>query len=811
MRHRLKGISGENRDTPFANSFMRKLYNAIFASGKIMEEIAKQPTEERKGKNPLKIIFSGERRLDILALAVLFLLSAIFFHKFIGIQTLMDNGHHLHEQSFFAINYKIAQEAGTLPLWTPYWYGGQPLFGDGQVYFLNLTHIFLMLFGIIPLAIDLSVLLYFFLGLAGMYVLGKHLFDNRLGAFVSALVFMFNGLIYQFIVSGNPSILEPYALMPWILLCVLKAKKEENFIPFSLGAGILLALQVFSGGAIMFVYTLMLVGGYLAFDLLKGNFKKNAIRTALVSALLLAVFFGIAAIKILPSSDFISQSNRASGVSYEEYIGGDHFVFSDFFKIIVIKGESTSHPIHIGIAASLLVLLSLFYWRKRMVMFLLLLSGFIVVLSSGGFLAELFYRYAPVFPQTRHIIRVMFVFVFCASLLSGYGFSFFLDFLKRKFHWAAKGSVQMGVVFLISLAILTELLFMKGLPQGFNVKDQLLQNEAAKFMQQQPGFFRITTFDVDDIISFYGSSYYAQYGLETLNGGGSLWSNDYVSFLGIAKNYGSSKMLGMLNLKYALSTKPVNVSGFSLVLKFPECEPCKKVGWTTWIAGPYLYENLDFLPRSYMVDNALLIVGDENDAKQLSYLLFLDPNFNPRNTVIVSVPGPVNRYDSSFLSPFKAVLLVRGSVEGGSVGALADFEEKGGMVIPDVLLGKSALEQGDMDRLLGSLTGELKEVEAKRPSPNEMEVFAAEPGILVLSEKFSLFDDWHARQDGKELDILRADTVISAIIVDSPGTIRFGYEPASFTRGALISSVTLLIIFIYAGRLLHRKWAKKRE
>jgi len=37
-----------------------------------------------------------------------------------------------------------------------------------------------------------------------------------------------------------------------------------------------------------------------------------------------------------------------------------------------------------------------------------------------------------------------------------------------------------------------------------NIKDQIEQNELAKYLQQEKNKFRITTFDVNDLISFYG-------------------------------------------------------------------------------------------------------------------------------------------------------------------------------------------------------------------------------------------------------------------------------------------------------------------
>ena len=157
-----------------------------------------------------------KNKKDILVALVIFLISLIFFKNFLGTETLMANGHHLHEQTFFAYNYKTALEKNTLPFWTPYWYSGQPLFGDSQVFFVNLTFIFTILFKNIFLAINLSTLFYFFISGLGMYILVKNLTGLRTAAFISSLIYMFNGLIYDFIVQGNPSILEPYALIPLV-------------------------------------------------------------------------------------------------------------------------------------------------------------------------------------------------------------------------------------------------------------------------------------------------------------------------------------------------------------------------------------------------------------------------------------------------------------------------------------------------------------------------------------------------------------------------------------------------------------------
>ena len=321
--------------------------------------------------------WAAVNKKDILAIAALLVISVFFFKNFLGTETLMNNGHYLHEQTFFSYNYKSAIQDGTLPFWTPYWYSGQPIFGDSQVFFLNLTFIFILLFKNIFLAINLSSLIYFFISGLSMYFLVKYLVDSRSAAFISSVIYMFNGLIYGFVVAGNPSILEPYSLIPLIFLFVIKAKKSRNPVNYAILAGILLAFQIFSGGAIILVYTLLLVGLYLFFDLASIKFKTNLIKTIIIGIVLLFVMFGLSAIKLLPNYDFIKTTNRAQGVSYQEYIGEDRFIFKDFFKVFVVNKETTSIKAHIGVIASLLVLLSLGLWNRKTVLYLLLISIFI--------------------------------------------------------------------------------------------------------------------------------------------------------------------------------------------------------------------------------------------------------------------------------------------------------------------------------------------------------------------------------------------------------------------------------------------------
>ena len=741
-------------------------------------------------------------KFDLLAISIIFLLSLIFFKNVLGTNTLMDNGHYLHEQTFFIYNYKTALKDGTLPFWTPYWYSGQPLFGDGQVFFLNLTHIFMILFKNIFLSINLSTLIYFFIAGLGMYFFAKRIIGSRSAAFIAAIIFMFNGLIYGFVIGGNPSILEPYSLMPLIFLCILKARKAKNPVNYSIIAGILLAFQIFSGGAQIFIYTALLIGLYFAFSAINNNFTSNLIKLFVIGLITFTIFFGIAAVKLLPGFDFINKTNRAFGVSYQEYVGGDKFVFRDFLKILVF--DKPYSGVYLGITSFILSLISLSLWKKRTVLFLVLTSIFILLLGSGGFISRFFYDYVPVFSQTRHIGRALFVFVFAISILAGYGFSLLAEIMSKKFNVSnkIKNVLFAAIVFLI----LIELVMAKGLPKGFNVKEQLEQNELAKYLQQQNEKFRITTFDIDDLVSFYGSSYYAQYGLETLSGGGGVWFNDITRYLAVAKSYNFSKLAGILNLKYVTSTKQVNKPGFPMVNKFEECAPCNETGWTNWIDGPYLYENEDFMPRFYFVKNAILLIGENMPSEELIYSILLNKNFNPKTTVLIQGShNKINDYDINFLKNFNAIMLIRTSIDQNSLQLLKQYKDSGGKIFPDILNNENALDISAIENFLSSLKGDLIEVDSKMISVNEIELMPKNTGFLVLSERFSGFEEWSAEKDGRNIDILKADGIISSVYVYKPGAIKFTYYPKAFNRGLFISIFTILIIFIYVIFILKRK------
>ena len=161
---------------------------------------------------------------------VLLLLAVLFFRSIISPAKIMDNVHYINDVTFYSYNMKESLKQGTLPLWTPYYYSGRPLFAQPEYYFIDFNFLLILLTGNIYLAMNFSVIIHLFLAGLGMYILVKYLSENKMAAFISALVYMFNGFVHTFVVPGNIMVMEGYSLMPFIFLFTIKALKQKDFI-----------------------------------------------------------------------------------------------------------------------------------------------------------------------------------------------------------------------------------------------------------------------------------------------------------------------------------------------------------------------------------------------------------------------------------------------------------------------------------------------------------------------------------------------------------------------------------------------------
>ena len=228
-----------------------------------------------------------------------------------------------------------------------------------------------------------------------------------------------------------------------------------------------------------------------------------------------------------------------------------------------------------------------------------------------------------------------------------------------------------------------------------------------------------------------------------------------------------------------------------------------------WVAyGPYLYENKNVIPRASIVDNAILLLGNDNDKIEFSYSLIIG-SLDPLSTVLIQDKNSINEYNIDELIKFNTIILLKDSVAQNDLPKLQRYADKGGKILPNLLEGINSISQQELADAFKSDSIN-KELKIKEISVNELAIdLNGEKGWLVLSERFAHSPGWKAKTNEKELKIYKADNVISSVFLQGEkGTLVFRYDPDSFKKGKIITSITILILIIYLLYIAYSKIKK---
>ena len=707
------------------------------------------------------------------------------------------------------------------PHWNPYYYGGTPFFANAQNTFFTITDLLSIISPTIEFAMTFIGPLILFLAGIFMFFLMRTLRFEPIISFVSGVVFMFGGFLIETAkLAGNEYRIAAYIWMPLLFLFCIKSIRSKAWLKHSILIGIILAVIVHTGAIDFFLWIILFVSLFFAFNLIGKNFKKRIIKITLIGIVFSLVFFGLIAIKLFPLMEYKDFSNKKTGFSFEQSLGSHLKIekFSDLIKPVkyMILPSDIHYPINIGFIAFILMLFSFCNWRNKYVIFLFLSVIIFFLISTGSFLYFLLWKYVPGFSAQHHIIRSLFVVVFASSVLVGFGLKEFLRIIKSRFNLTKKAvyiicSVII-LIFLFETSYFTdELNYFHTIPPRkiMDFRQELNQNHLLQYIRQQPGIFRIHNFNTN-MVGGYAQSVATPLKLQILYGFNNIWIPEYFNvYLGIAHN-APEKFYSMLNTKYIYSNEPLNRTNLRFIKKFKECEICKEDGNVDkGIDGPYLYENKLFLPRVYIVPNSILVIGEANAAKQTMYSLMLDENFNPADAVIImGEKGLIDNYEIGFLKKFNAIFLTQGSVNQNSYPILKQYVSSGGILLPDIVNNKNSITQEEISKMWSSFKGSYKEIPVSYFSPNKIILnINEETGFMVLSEKFFMFEGWRAKINKITKEILRANGINSAIYLEGEkGDLVFYYSSKSFKTGAWISLLTLIFISFYFIYIIVKKY-----
>ncbi|MBS3105504.1 hypothetical protein J4234_04560 [Candidatus Woesearchaeota archaeon] len=691
-----------------------------------------------------------------------------------------------------------------IPLWSPYTLGGMPFFAKPQVQVFDLTWLLLLIAPNAWLGLKWSYLFHFFLAGVGMYLfMYIYMKQDPKISFLTALIYMFNGNILAEIASGHMNVLNVYTWLPFILLFALLALSSREWVLFSILAGFTFSFLILGGSPQEALFASFLFAFILLIHIIGKNFFKRLVKAFLIGIIVLTIFLGISAIKILPTLEMLKiTGTREQGLSFDSLVGDG---------IFNIKNFATTYISFFGIIGILLLPFAFLSIRKRKtVLFAALLLFSIAVLSRSP-LIYLIWKYVPFVSKIRGIFKVIFLFTFPASVLLGIGVSNALSSLQNKFR--INGKHYLNAIYLLVLIAITVNLAVFGPKQMLfdNINSQLEKNQVMKYMSEDKDLFRFKSYETNGID--WGTDFYSiPLSLQDIYGYDNIWLYNYMPVFLSAANSQPAKMFGILNMKYMTSMQPINISGFGFVKKFEECgfhENGYDICQPKKSDGPYLYKNELFLPRAYFVDNAVLILGNPSNVDNMVYILMLNDNFDPSNAAIV-IENTLDKMELEILQKFKAVILLNNPNEADAY-KLREYANKGGKLLPDIFAGENQLSEAKINSLLSSLNAnysKIKKIDIDYDSyDSSFARLDGQRGFLVLSEQYSQYPGWEAAINGKELEILRANNLLTAVYVNNEkGTLTFKYRPKPFMHGAWITvaALSIMVLFLLI-KLFYRK------
>ena len=678
--------------------------------------------------------------------------------------------------------------AGHLPLWLPDVYTGYPIQAEGMMGAFYPPN--LLFFGLLPPlpALNLSVLLPFFVAAFATYALARRLGATIWPSLIAAVAYALGG--YYIVHLKHLPIVHTACWIPlvWLLIELGLGRKRR----YLLLAGLVWAIQWLAGSPQLAYYS---VGAGLAYYVGRAIQTRQVRKTAPVMALALALSFGLAAVQIWPTAELTGFSERAGGVSFDfassfgyelqslktflyPYANGDPGTAS--YQIQGLFWEDYAYIGLLPLAAGLVG--GLWLARKRGLARLLLLLAavtFVVGLGDNTPVFRLAYTWVPGMDLFRFPQRLQAVMTLCLVLLAALSLTRFQDWLSETAaRWnrtpriplpSLSGVTLLGIG-LLSLVVAD--LYFYHIRQNaiVDARDWYDPPQTAQRIQQQESIpslprDRVFSFGVvsafreayeeaggwqGDLQPYLDQREFLQpdlnilYDVPAADGYLNLtpanltqvWGNEkgagFVETLFYKKGdwlmarQGFGRLLGLYNVRYLITPMQFQHDGFALL--------------GVYDSGAHLYENQNVLPRAFVVPGYRL-ASDTAAALQT----MVAPDFDPEREVVL--------------------------LAGDGRDAIAPGE---GTASP-------------------APTGFAATVEITRYEPVRvtMEAETNQPGFLVLSDLY--YPGWEATIDGEPVRIYEGNASVRAVPIEAGAhTVEYRFRSKPLLMGALISLISLV-------------------
>lgn len=755
--------------------------------------MAKHPSRNRSQDSPgILPAMRHWHALGLIALMVVFFFRDILFQKAFFWEDF------IYQYYAFRDFAAVSLSHGHLPLWNPYTFNGMPFQADIQTAFFYIPNL-LLTFAVQGdrlhfFWVEALIIAHFVLAGFSMYLLTEDLGLERPYALFSGIVYAFSGFMITHAI--HHTFISQVAWTPLVLLLFRKAVLGRSVVSMIL-AGLVLGHSILGGSPQFSLYTFVFLFAYACFEFVSSlrSDAKKAWSMVPFAAGVIAIALALTAIQLLPTielaglsarSEITFQKSAESSLQWPQLITpfipkyfGASGAQGTTYWLTPTSWDYWETCLYVGIPGIAFVAGAIPLLRKNRIVaffFGVVVFSILYALGDNFFLHAFFFRFVPGFDKFRIPGRMSFLFTLSAAILSGFGLRWLLS--------AMAGRAKHFDRFLIAAAGIGALLWIGG--------------QAGMFIPSPNA-------------QFY-SQVHPQAAAEATAAFALILALCVLLFLAKRKVLTATAALAAILL---LQVIDVNVFGFNQ--NNGSLSPEEYYGRTADIvnmlkkAGEKEYFRINsrlggamILDRNQgMVDRVFLMEGYTPlslqriytpgrdwsgicDILNARYRISVDQQKHTMGIEVAEHPLPraYMVYDArimqdSLVSPFMTSTAFDPT-------RMVVLEEHPGLPVTDTAYAASSS---------ASITAY---------SENEIALAVETPknGYLVLSEIY--YPGWNAYIDGAKQEVFRADWNLRAVAV--PGgthTVVVRFEPASFTRGAWISSFALL--FSLAGLVVFRR------
>jgi alpha-1,2-glucosyltransferase len=707
---------------------------------------------------------------------------------------------------------------GDTVLWNPFIMLGFPQHAESQLGTFYPLNWLLHLLPSQAYAVALSLYLHLCLGFVATYLLARAYRLEVYAALQAAIAFAFSGFVIAQFTNYNIALVAVYLPLKLLLITYyFERRRVDYLLYFALASG---AELLVSHANMSFITTVTAGLYFMTLAVMNGRaaFKDIGIY---IGCSMIAIL--LAAVQLVPTYEFLTQSERSGGISYESATSWSHsftYYLTAFFPMMFgtasasyTGGSFEEFYFYVGTITVLLALLGAVVFLKRRdnrylaVLSVVAVFAFFVSLGANNPLFDL-YRWLiklPGFGFFRSPARWSIVPALALAILSAYGMQALLGYLRA-------GRIARPVLILIAAAVVVPLLI-----YVLGWKDDI--GRATVWWN----ILRPLATDLSHL-SWVDRHLYALFTV----------LNPLAYFLLLLL-----VLLGIIVGSYRLPLKYAAVA--ILVVSFADLLLVLKPANPSMPADFYAQRppHIDYLQehgglaRTMTADDVPNMMGVSNSVGAFYGVPSIKGYVSMRLRNYVMLEEPLKRADFQDYVGVKYEIVRRGDGyqinHRSSAYPRAFVAERYLMAEDDVAAFEAFLRLSNDDKKVYAVLSESSvtalalpgDVSLRQRPPRraptevtitayenarvEMRVDSATRGFLVLTDMY--YPGWRAWVNGQEQPIVPVQGVFRGVYLSRPGayTVEMRYEPASFRAGARLSILALLIVASFGYWLIRRR------